>query len=193
MQTSTLATPKSKTHRTRKTGADASRAGLTALPVHLSALWPPVFSIMIRSRIMIWPAWPSSRTRFSEPIQDLVGPEPLEAMQRLVQRRELLVGDAADLLHRLDVLLVERVDDLADFLAPRGQADADRAAIDARALMIEEAELDELLEVIGDVGAEVITARAQFARGQLLVAGVIEQPCLHRIDVGGASAIELLL
>ena len=47
-----------------------------------------------------------------EPVEDLVGPEPLEPVQRLVQRRELFVRDAADLLHGLDVLLVERVDDL---------------------------------------------------------------------------------
>src|SRR4029079_5275160 len=94
-------------------------------------------------------------------VQDRVGPEPLEAVQRFVQRRELLVRDAADLLHRLDVLLVERVDDLADLLALRGQTNANRTTIDAGALMIEEAELDELLEVIGNVGAEIVTARAQ--------------------------------
>jgi hypothetical protein len=74
-------------------------------------------------------------------------------VQRLVQRRELLVRDAADLLDRLDVLLIERVDDAADFLALRRQADADRAAINARALMIEEAELDQLLQIVGDVGS----------------------------------------
>src|SRR5437867_439117 len=129
---------------------------------------------------MIWPAWPQAEKKFSETIQDLVGPEPLEPVQRLVQRRELLVRDTADLLHGLDVLLIERVDDLADFLAVRGEADADRAAIDARALMIEEAEFDELLEVIGDVGAEVIAARTQLARGQFLVTDVIEQQRLHR-------------
>src|SRR5258708_38511800 len=126
------------------------------------------------------PAWPS----FLEAIQDLVGPEPLEAMQRLVQGRELLVRDAADLLDRLDVLLVERVDDAADLLALLGQADTDRAAINARALMIEEAELDQLLQVVGDVGAEIVTARAQLARGQLLVADIVEQKRLHRVDVG---------
>src|SRR5205085_125228 len=113
--------------------------------------------------------------KFSEPIQDLVGPEALEAMQRLVQRRELLVGDAADLLDGLDVLLIERIDDAADFLALRGQTDADRATINARTLMIEEAELDELLQIVGDVGAEVIAARTQLARGELLVADVVEQ------------------
>src|SRR5882757_3013144 len=140
-------------------------------------------------RIMLSPAWP----KISEPIKDLVGPEPLEPVQRLVQGRELLVRDAADLLNGLDVLLIERIDDLADFLALRGQADADRTAIDARTLMIEEAKLDELLEVVGDVGAEVIAARAQLARGQLLVANIIEQQRLHRIDVGAAAAVEFVL
>src|ERR1700719_2067666 len=146
--------------------------------------WLPVFcdaALAIKSK------------KISEPVQDLVGPEPLEPVQRLVQRRELLVRDAADLLHGLDVLLVERVDDAADFLALRGEADADRAAIDARALMIEEAEFDQLLQIVGDVGAEVVTARAQFARGQFLVADIIEQQRLHRIDVGAAAAIELIL
>src|SRR5262244_3478983 len=114
-------------------------------------------------------------------------------MQRLVQGRELFVRDAADLLNRLDVLLIERIDDTADLLALRGQANADRAAINARALMIEEAELDQLLQIVGDVGAEIVTARAQFARGQLLVADIVEQKRLHRVDVGTATTIELVL
>src|SRR5262249_32160248 len=68
-----------------------------------------------------------------------------------------------------------------------------RAAIDARTLMIEEAELDQLLQIVGDVRAEIITARAQLARGQLLVADVVEQERLHRIDVGAAATIEFVL
>src|SRR5271168_2394566 len=80
-------------------------------------------------RSSMGPAWPKQNlVGDSEPIEDLVGPEPLEAMQRLVQRRELLVRDAADLFNGLDVLLVERVDDAADFLALRGQANANRTA-----------------------------------------------------------------
>src|SRR5436189_4085876 len=114
-------------------------------------------------------------------------------MHRLVQRRELLARDAAYLLHRLDVLLIERIDHLADFPALRGQADADRAAISARTPVIEEAELDELLQVVGDVGAEIVAARAQLARGQLLVANVVEQERLHRVDVGAAVTIEFVL
>src|SRR6516162_4645317 len=146
---------------------------------------PPVFSKS--------PAWSFRWPKISEPIQDLVGPEPLEPMQRLVQRRELLVRDAADLLHGLDVLLIQRVDDAADFLSLRGQANADRAAIDARPLMIEEAEFDQLLQIVGNVGAEVIAARAQLARGQFLVADVVEQERLHGIDIRAAAAIELIL
>src|SRR4051794_16863562 len=54
------------------------------------------------------------RKFISEAVQDLVGPEPLQPVQRLVQRGEFLVGNAADLLHGLDVLLIQRLDDTAD-------------------------------------------------------------------------------
>ena len=87
------------------------------------------------------------RRMVSETVQDLVGPEPLEAMQRLVKRGELVVGDAAHLLHRLDVLLIQRVDDVADVLALSGQTNTHRAAVDPRTLMVEEAEFDELLRL----------------------------------------------
>src|SRR4029079_13790617 len=110
--------------------------------------------------------------------------------ERLCQLREPLVRDATDLLDRLDVLLVERIDDAADLLALRGQANAHRAAINARALMIEEAELDELLQVAGNVGAEGVAVGTQLACGQLLVADVIEQEGLHRVDIGATATIE---
>src|ERR1700744_4725317 len=90
--------------------------------------------VVVAAGLLSWPAWPK---RSLEAIKDLVGPEPLEAMQRLVERRELLVRDAADLFDGLDVLLVERIDDAADFLALCGQANANRTAIDPRALMVE--------------------------------------------------------
>src|ERR1700677_3171059 len=116
--------PKNKTHRSGKPGRCA---------------WGSHFLFLLAAGLF------NARRlgrKISEPIQDLVGPEPLEPVQRLVQRRELLVRDAADLLHGLDVLLIERVDDAADFLALRGETDTDRAAIDARALMVEEAEFN---------------------------------------------------
>ena len=59
--------------------------------------------------------------------------------------------------------------------------------------MIEEAHLDELLQIVGHVGAEIVAARAQLARGELLVADIVQQQRLHRIDVGAAAAIELVL
>src|SRR6202158_3884520 len=172
---------KSRWHPTTKRTGPETRANALGEVSVVVIYWLPVFS---RRRLGL---------EVSEPIQDLVGPEPLEPVQRLVQGRELLVRDAADLLHRLDVLLIQRIDDAADFLARRGQADADRAAIDARTLMIEEGELDQLLQIVGDVGAEVIAARAQLARGQFLVADIIEQQRLPRIDVGTAAAIEFIL
>ena len=59
--------------------------------------------------------------------------------------------------------------------------------------MIEEAHLDQLLEIVGDIGAEIVAARAQFAGGELLVADIVEEQRLHRIDVGAPAAIELVL
>src|SRR5262245_44886754 len=99
-------------------------------------------------------------------VENLVGPEPLETVQRLVERRELVGIDAADLLHRAHVLLVERIDDVAHLAALVGELDAHRATIDARALVIQEAHLDELLEIVGDIRAEVVAARTQLAGGQ---------------------------
>ncbi|TIV09077.1 MAG: hypothetical protein E5W00_11445 [Mesorhizobium sp.] len=36
--------------------------------------------------------------------------------------------------------------------------------------MVDEAEIDQLLQIVGDVRAEIIAARAQFAGGQLRIA-----------------------
>src|SRR5665213_56738 len=126
-------------------------------------------------------------------IKNLIGPEALQPMQRLIERRELIGIDAADLLNRPHVLLVKRLDDVAHLTALVGQLDANRTAIDARALMIEKRHLDQLLQIVGDVGAEIVAARAQFTRGQLLVANIVEQQRLHRIDVGAAAAVEFVL
>src|ERR1700730_2510783 len=49
----------------------------------------------------------------SQTIENLIGPEPLEPMQRLVEGRELVGADAADLLDRAHMLLIEPIDDVA--------------------------------------------------------------------------------
>src|ERR1700681_2879087 len=186
---------------TRWTPSTSFATNFTATGTTPSDRKPPFAAIvpeqalsLVAAGLLNPPAWPEIAVeKVSEPIQDLVGPEPLEPVQRLVEGREFLVRDAADLLHGLDVLLIQRIDDAADFLALRCEADADRAAIDARTLMIEEAEFDQLLQIVGDVGTEIVAARAQFARGQFLVADVVEQQRLNRIDVGAAAAIEFIL
>src|SRR5204863_2069645 len=129
----------------------------------------------------------------SQPVEDLVGPEALEPVQRLVERRELVGIDATDLFDGAHVFLIERLDDVAHFAALVGEPDAHRAAVDARALVVEEAHLDKLLEIVGDVGAEIVAARAQLAGGELLLPDIVQEQRLHRVDVGAAAAVELVL
>src|SRR4029453_7638581 len=128
-----------------------------------------------------------------EPVEDLVGPEPLEPVQRLVERGELLGVDTADLLNRAYMLLVEPLDDIAHLAPLVGQLDANRAAVNARTLVIEERHFDKLLEIVENVRAEIVAARAQLTGAQLLVSNVVEQQSLHRIDIGAAAPIEFIL
>src|SRR5438105_895730 len=114
-------------------------------------------------------------------------------MQRLVERRELVAIDAADLLDRSHVLLIERFDSVAHLASLVGQPDAHRTTINPRTLMVEKAHLNQLLQIVGDIGSEIIAARAQFAGGKFLVADVVQQQRLYRVDVGAAPAVELVL
>jgi len=98
-------------------------------------------------------------------VSDAVVPEAVEALQQLVHLRELALADAADLFDRADVAIIELGDGFCDFLAFLGQADADRAAVDARTLVVDETEVDQLLDVVGNVGAEIVTAIPYKANG----------------------------
>ncbi len=69
-------------------------------------------------------------------VKDRVVPEAVETLQQLVHLRELVFADAADLLDRADVALVETRNRFCDVLAVLGQADADGAAVDTRALWL---------------------------------------------------------
>ena len=55
-------------------------------------------------------AVPGGRFVFLEPIEDLVGPEAFEPVQRLVEHFKLVGVDAADLLDCVHMILVERID-----------------------------------------------------------------------------------
>src|SRR5689334_23771715 len=90
--------------------------------------------------------WRDAEGLGSETVADLIGPEALEADQGDVHAPEIVGRDAADMLDRDDVLVVEVGDDLVDLGALLGEADAHRAPVHARALMVQEAHLDELLE-----------------------------------------------
>src|SRR4051812_9854937 len=97
----------------------------------------------------------------SEPVEDLVRPKPLEPLQGAVEGQEVLRRNAADLMDRPDVALVKMIDDVGDVAALLRQADADRAAVHTRPLMMDIAHLDELLEIVGDIRAEIVAARTE--------------------------------
>src|SRR5262249_4950252 len=136
---------------------------------------------------------PTTTERRSQPVEDLIGPEPLQALQRLVQRRELIAVEAPYLDDGRDVLLVQHLDDVAYLASLVGKLDPNGAPVDPRTLMIEISHLDQLLEVVGYIGAEIVAARAQLAGGEILIADIVEKQCLHGIDVGAAPAVELVL
>src|SRR5262249_48936290 len=51
----------------------------------------------------------------------------------------------------------------------------------------------ELLDIVGDIRAEVIAARAQFAWRQLLARYIVKEQGLHAVDVAAAAAVEFVL
>src|ERR1700730_6679363 len=64
------------------------------------------------------PGWACLKMlRSSQTIENLIGPEPLQPVQRLVEGGEFLGADAADLLDSAHMLLIEPVDDVAHLAA----------------------------------------------------------------------------
>jgi hypothetical protein len=51
----------------------------------------------------------------------------------------------------------------------------------------------ELLEIVRDVGAEIIAPRLELARRQLTVADVVKKKCLYAVEVSATLAVELVL
>ena len=52
---------------------------------------------------------------------------------------------------------------------------------------------DQLLEIVGDVGAQIMAARAQLARRQFLIADIEQQQRLHAVDLAFVAAIQFVL
>src|SRR5207237_7814681 len=71
-----------------------------------------------------------------EAVADLVGPEALQTHQRLVQRLEVVERDLADGLDGAQLASVELLDRVTRLHALGGEADAHRAAVLVRALVV---------------------------------------------------------
>src|SRR5215467_344142 len=56
--------------------------------------------------------------------------------------------------------------------------------------MSEKTLLGQLLQVVGNIGAEIAATHAQFARGELFVTDIVQKQCLNWIDVQGPRLVE---
>ena len=99
-------------------------------------------------------------------VGDGVVPETVQPLQHLVHRFELFGTNAADDFDAADMALIKAGHDVCHLLALFGQRNSDLAAINARALMADEFKLDQFLEIVGDIRAEIVTAGAQLAGRQ---------------------------
>ncbi len=89
--------------------------------------------------------------------------------------------------------LVHADDLVAQRLPLLGEAHAHRAAVMRRALLHQVVVLDHLLDVVGDVRAQVAAAQRQLADGHLEIADVEQDHGLHVVDVVHALGVELEL
>lgn len=67
----------------------------------------------------------------SKPVADVIGPEPVEPQKRLIHPAEFVAIDTADRLDITDVLFIEITHHAMNFTPQRGEANPDRATIDA--------------------------------------------------------------
>src|SRR5690606_9027053 len=134
-------------------------------------------------------AAPGRQMAPSHAIGDGVVPEAVEPLKGPVHLAELLRFDPPDLLDGTDMAVIEPGDDLGHLFPFRRQADADRAAVDARTLVVDETHVDQLLQIVGYVRAEIVAARAEFAGREFRIADVEEKQSLDGIDVAAALAL----
>src|SRR3990170_6792828 len=128
-----------------------------------------------------------------ELIADLIRPEALEADQRLVEGAEILLRHPADNRDRAELTLIELLHHFARALAGLGQRHAHASAVGLAALVVDESRFDELLQVVGNVGSQVVAAALELPRRQLAVTDVVEKQRLHAVEIELAEAIELVL
>src|SRR5271169_2970365 len=107
------------------------------------------------------------------PLHEVAGanPEPLQPAKRHANRLEVVhiyrgLRQHFELALKHDAHLVAQPRSLA------GQSNADRAAVVQRAFLYQIAVFDHLLDVVGDVRAEITAAQRQFADGHLRISNV---------------------
>src|SRR5262245_58607028 len=105
------------------------------------------------------------RSRTLEAEADLVRPIALETGEHLVQTTEIICRNLSHSLHRAELALIELADDLRGRPALGRERDADAAPVGLATLVVDVAELDELLQVVGNVRAQVEPAALKLARG----------------------------
>src|SRR6204780_5949191 len=113
---------------------------------------------------------------------DRLGPEALETTQRLVRIGQV-IGRNDALAERAEMALMHLVDLLVQRQSLVRQADADRAAVMRRTFLHGIAVLEHLLDVVGDVGAEIAAAQGQLADRHLEIADIEQDHRLHVVDV----------
>src|SRR5215471_8553086 len=139
---------------------------------------------------------PSGRSggELPRPLHEVAGadPEALETAQCRDDVLQIALGDRR-LTEHLDVPAMHAGEPVAQGAALVGQLHMDRPAIVHRALLQQIAVLDHLLDVVGDVGAEVAAAQGQLADRHLGIPDIKQHHALHVVDVVDAESVELEL
>src|SRR5215469_16597930 len=125
----------------------------------------------------------------SELEADLVDPETLETAQAHIRAFKVRHGDVAHRFERTEMTVEEHAQHVAHGLALAGQAHENGAPVDLGTFVMDIAALDELLEIVRHVGAQVVTARAQFARRQFLIADIEQEQRSHAVDLAFVAPI----
>ena len=110
---------------------------------------------------------------------DLVGPEALQPLQRLVGFFHEITVDTANLLNRRKLPVEKRRQPVTHLKTVLRQRDPLGAPVDIGTLVLDVAFVDQLFEIVGNIRTEIVTARAQFARRQFGVANIVEKQRLH--------------
>jgi hypothetical protein len=84
-------------------------------------------------------------------------------------------------------------DEIADFQTLLGDPHPDRTTVMRRAFLFQIAVFDHLFDVIGNIGAEIISTVRQFADSQLFLADIGQDERLDIVDIGDTRTVQFYL